>query len=129
MDGGFMLGVLMLMQNFPCAHDHIWRKTGELGDFYSIAAVSGSWLHFAQEDNAAGVLFYRDMEVLDSRQAIKLCEFVIMSREQSFGFAGGVDVFHNGPGDGQAIVGRGAAADFIQQDERAWRGGVEDRCR
>ena len=37
-----------------------------------------------------------------------------------------VDVLDHGPGQGQAVVGRRAAADLVEDDEAARRGGVED---
>ncbi len=41
----------------------------------------------------------------------------------------GVQIFDCGPGNRQAVVGRSAAADFIQQDERAIGRSMQDRGR
>ena len=61
------------------------------------------------------------MVVLHSRvQLLEVVEFVVVGGEQGLGpFAGAVDVFHEGAGYRHSVVGRGAAADFIEQHERA----------
>src|ERR1041385_7248468 len=40
-----------------------------------------------------------------------------------------MDVLDHRPGDGQSVIGCGAAANFIQKDQRTRRGGVQDRRR
>ena len=50
-----------------------------------------------------------------------------MSGEQSLGAGARVDIFDRGPGDGKTVVGGGAAADFIEQDQGARRCGVKNR--
>ena len=52
-----------------------------------------------------------------------------MRGKERLGPAGGVDVFDHRPRDGETVIGRGAAANFIQQDQRARRGRIEDRRR
>ncbi len=42
------------------------------------------------------------------------------------GAFGGVEVFNDGPGDGEAVVGAGAAPDFVEDDEAFGAGVVED---
>ncbi len=37
-----------------------------------------------------------------------------------------MDVFDHGPGQREPVIGRSAAADFVQHDQAARRGGVED---
>ena len=37
-----------------------------------------------------------------------------------------MQVFDGRPGDGQAVVGRGAAPDFVKEDERSWGSGIQD---
>ena len=51
----------------------------------------------------------------------------IMSGEQSLGAGARVDIFDRGPGDGKTVVGGGAAADFVEQDQGARRCGVKNR--
>jgi len=59
---------------------------------------------------------------------LELGQFLIMRREQRAGPAVGVAVqmLDHGPGNGEAVVGRGAAADFVEDDEGTGRGVVED---
>ncbi len=40
-----------------------------------------------------------------------------------------MEIFDGGPGDGETVVGGGAAANFVQQDERARSCGVQNRGR
>ena len=54
-------------------------------------------------------------------------EFVIMGGEQAAALYIVVDGFKHGPGDGEAVVGGGAAADFIEDDKAAVGGTGEDR--
>ncbi len=49
-----------------------------------------------------------------------------MGGEERLGAAVLVDEFDHGPGDGEAVVGGGAASDLVEQDERARGCGVED---
>ena len=53
-------------------------------------------------------------------------EFVIMGGEQAAALYIVVDGFKHGPGDGEAVVGGGAAADFIEDDKAAVGGTAED---
>jgi len=39
-----------------------------------------------------------------------------------------MNVFHNRPGDGYTVVGAGASTDFVQDEQRAGRGMMEDIC-
>ena len=58
----------------------------------------------------------------------ELCEFVVVGGEEGAGTAGlvGVEVLDNGPCDGEAVVGAGAAANFVENDEAAGGRIVED---
>src|SRR5579859_5499201 len=105
-----MLGAFVFVEHFAGADHDLRGQAGQLGDLDSVAAVGSAGLYLTQKDDAAGVLFDGDMEVLDACQALQFCEFVVMGGEQGLGAAGRVDVFNNGPGNGQTIVGRSATA-------------------
>src|SRR5579859_6493619 len=62
---GLLLGVFMFVQYFARADHHLGRKSRELADFNAVAAVGGSGLDLAQENDAAGILLYRYVEILD----------------------------------------------------------------
>ena len=53
----------------------------------------------------------------ESSSVFQLGEFVIVRGEEGFGAAVLVDVFDHGPGEGEAVVGGGAASDLVEQDE------------
>src|SRR5262249_24856407 len=63
-------------------------------------------------------------------QARELCrqcgQLVEMGGEQGAAAVGFVQMLDGGPSDGEAVEGRGAAADLIQNDERALAGLIED---
>src|SRR4051794_33005845 len=52
---------------------------------------------------------------------------MVMSCEERLSARLRVDVFDGGPGDGESVVGCGAATDLVEEDERARSGSVEDR--
>ena len=51
---------------------------------------------------------------------------MIVRGEERLGARVGVNVFDRRPGDRQPVIGRGAAADLVEQDQRARRRRVED---
>ena len=53
----------------------------------------------------------------------QICQLVIMGGEEGAAADAVVQVLGDGPGDGEAVKGGGAAADLVENDERArWRG-------
>src|SRR5215470_5389028 len=106
-----MLRTFMFVQHFACASYDLAGQSRKLGNFDPVASVSCSWRDLAQKNNPSRVLFDRDVEVLDSFQALEFRQLVIMGREEGFRAAGGMNVFHHCPGDSQAVIRSGAAAD------------------
>ena len=72
-------------------------------------------------------------ETLQVADAVELFgqfgELVVVGGEEGLGAGAGVDVLDDGPGQRQPVVGGGAAADFVEHDEAARRGGVQDNGR
>jgi len=65
--------------------------------------------------------------VLDRiKQLFELGEFVVVGGEERLGVAVLMDEFDDGPGDGETVVGGGAAADLVEEDERARGCGIEN---
>ena len=60
------------------------------------------------------------------KQVGELGKFVIVRGEKSLCVRVRLQMLNHGPGDGQAVEGRGAAADFVEQDQAARRRGVQD---
>ena len=77
-----------------------------------------AWFEFAQEEHLALVLVYRDVEVLDARETLlHLVQFVIVRGEEHLRmtFCALVDMLDDGPGDGDAVVGRGATSQLVEE--------------
>ena len=60
------------------------------------------------------------------RVLAKSVEFVVVGGEEGAAADVVVEVFDDGPGERDAVVGAGAAADFVEDHQAARRGGVED---
>src|SRR5258708_16305846 len=118
---------LMLGEYFSGANDYFIRQSRKFRDFNSITFIGRAGFDFAEEDYASAGFLYGYMVVLYAAELLgQFGQLEIVSGEESFGMDAGVQVFDSGPGDGHAVVGGGAASDFIEKDERARRGGVKD---
>ena len=74
-----------------------------------------------------GVSFTETWTFLTAGQKIgELGEFVIVGGEERAGAGVFLEVLDDGPGDGEAVEGGGAAADFVEEDEARGRGVIED---
>ncbi len=117
----------MLSQNFTRALDNRGRQSGEASDFNAIAAVGLARSDSVEEDDAIACFFYTDAEIADAIELTgKFCQFVIVSGEECLCTGGGGNVFDHRPGEGQSVVGRRTAANFIENDEAVRGGGVQD---
>ena len=93
----------------------------------AVAAVRRPRRHLVQEDHVA-------LPFLDAHgvagQARQLAgqhgQLVIVGGEQRAAAVDVVQMLHAGPGDGQAVEGRRAAPDLVQDDQRAVAGLVQD---
>ena len=95
----------------------------------AVGFVGGAGHDFAQENNALVFFADEDVVIFDAGEGEgDVGQLVIVGGEQGFGFDAGivVQVFRHGPGDGNAVEGGGAAADFVEHNQRARRGIVED---
>ena len=76
----------------------------------------------------ASSFFHRNVVVLHARELFcQFGQFEIMGCEERLGPSARVNKFDRCPSDCQAIVGRCAAAHFVQQNQGAWRRGVQNR--
>src|SRR5439155_9061179 len=65
--------------------------------------------------------------VLDAGKLLgEFGKFKVVRGEERLGPGARMQVFDGRPGDGQAVVGRGAAPDFVKEDERSWGSGIQD---
>ena len=84
-----------------------------------------------QEDNIPIRFGHSNVVITHARKHIRqLGQFVIMGGKQCFcaQLRVIVDIFNDCPGDGDSIVCTGAAADFIQDEQAAGGGMVENVC-
>ena len=84
---------------------------------------------FAEKDNAVIYFAHRDIVVLDAREAFfHVVQLVIVGGKEGAGvhFRPFVKMLHNAPRDGDAVVGRGAASQFVEEHQTALRDVVHD---
>ena len=115
-------------QNLFGAGDHLRRQAGQLGDVDAVGAVRRAVRDFVQKDDI--VLPFLDAHGVagKARQGLRQAgELMIVRGEEGAAFVGLVQIFEAGPGDGKSVVGRRAAADLVEDDQRAFRRLIEDR--
>ena len=95
----------------------------------AITAVGAAFYNFMHEDDVIFMLTHGDVVIDDTGELMfELEQLVVVSGEERFGFDGRavVQVFDDGPCDGEAVVGGGTAANFVKNDEAARGGVIED---
>ena len=116
-----------MAEDFGGAGDDGLGEAGEAGDLDAVAFVGGAGLDFAEEDDVLVPLADGDVVVFDRFFAGgEVAEFVVVGGEEGAGLGAVVEMFGDGPGDGKAIEGGGAAADFVEDDEGVGGGVVDD---
>ena len=112
--GGFQIS-----QHSLCSLDDRIRHTGQLCNLNAIAVIRAAAHDFAQERNVITALFDRDIVILDAlNQIFKHSQFVIMRCKQR-ACADALFVryiLYNCTGNAHAVIGRGAAANLIQNN-------------
>ena len=86
--------------------------------------LAATRLQLAQEDNLAIHLLHTHVEVLDAREILlHLVQLVIMSGKEgaSLRLLVLMKIFHDSPGDADAIVGRSSTTQLIEEHQGAWR--------
>ena len=84
---------------------------------------------FAEKDNAVIYFAHRDIVVLDAWETLfHVIQLVIVGGKESAGvhFRPFVKMFDDAPSDGDAVVGRGAASQFVEEHQTALRDVVHD---
>src|SRR5580692_4625758 len=86
--------------------------------------------HFMQKHHTASPLLYSHRMRTDSGHPIRqLRKFMEMCGENGTATHGGMKRFQNGPGDREPVGRGGAAADFVDHDQRPRTSLMEDRRR
>ena len=104
-------------------------EAGHFGDVDAEAAVGAAGRDAAEEDDLAVLLDGRGVEVVDAGEQVGHGgELVVVGGEDGAGAQARVvvQVLDHGAGDGDAVVGAGAAANFVEHDEAAGGGLGED---
>ena len=122
--GGFafggQFGIFEVGQDFPCSLEDGLGETGQPRNLDAVALVGGAGDDFAEEDDV--VVPFADCDVAISHTgagAGEVGQFVVVGGEE--GAAGGdvMKMLGHAPSDGEAVEGRGAPADFVEDDEAA----------
>ena len=116
--GEFVLRLFMFFQDFAGAFDDGFGEAGEAGDFDAVAFVGAAGFNAAKEDDFVGSFLDADVNIFDGRQKIgEFGEFVIVGGEESARARVRLEMFDDGPGDGETVEGGGAAANFVEEHE------------
>ena len=108
--------------------DDAWHAC-YLGYVYAEAVFRAASLELAQEDDLPVDFLDADIEVLDALEAaFHLVQFVVVCGKKRAGasLAVLVDVLHDGPCDGDAVVGARAATEFVEEHQAALGEVVQD---
>src|SRR3954452_2618696 len=96
----------------------------------TVGPVRRAGLHRVEEDHASLPLASRDVDVRHPWQLPRDGgQLQVVSSEERPRPDAAVDVLKHRPRDGQAIIGRGAATNFVQYEQRALCGLVQNRRR
>ena len=132
-DGGFgrgslrrLVGVLAFEvgEDFLGAVEDLGGDAGQAGDVDAVALVGASGDDLVQEDDVAFLFADGDVGVFEAGLGVlEVGEFVVVGGEEGAAADAVVQVLGDGPGEGDAVEGAGAAADLVEDDEalRRWR--------
>ena len=128
-DGAVALLLLHLVQDVLGTLDDALGHAGHAGDVDAEGVLAAALDELAQEDDLLVDLAHGDVVVAHAGQrAGHVVELVVVGGEEGAGMAAGVlvDVLDDGPGDGDAVVGAGAAAELVEEHKAAGAEVVED---
>lgn len=97
-----------------CAGEDGLGEAGEAGDLDAVGFVGGAGEDFVEEDDFLVPLAHGDVAVGYGFSSIcEVCELVVVGGEEGAAFDVVVEVLGDGPCDGEAVEGGGAAADLV----------------
>ena len=109
------------------AGDDAARDAGEAGDVDAVGFVGLAGGDAVHEDDFVLPLADEDVVVGDGGRGFgEFGQFVVVRREEGAALRGVGEEFRDGPGEGEAVEGGGAAADFVEDDEGFFACVVED---
>src|SRR5207302_8817572 len=116
---------LELGKNLAGADHDLARQAGELGDMDAVATVRATLNHLVQEDDPLPFFPNLHPKIPWSRQALgQRSQLVVMRREQGQRLQLGrlMHVFEDCLGDADPVVGAGATADLVENQQTPRRG-------
>src|SRR2546425_4819219 len=120
---------LQQLEDLPGTRDDRSGQSREPADVNAVGAVGATRLEPVQEHDLLADLAYRHVEVPDVLELFgELRQLVIMRGKDRLAPDAVVQTLGYGPRDRHAVVGRGATADLIEQDQASAGGGVQDRA-
>jgi len=123
----FVFALFVPLEDFAGALNDRFGEASEASDLDAVAFVGASGFDAAQENNFARSFLDTDVDVFDGGEKVgELREFMIMRGEERARASVLLEMLDDGPGNGKAVKGGGAAADFVEKDEACRRGVMED---
>src|ERR1700736_2460834 len=122
-----MLALFVAFEDFTSAIDYAAREPGEAGNFDTVTFIGTTGFDAAKKNNFAGSFLDGDVNIFHRGEQIgEFSQLVVMGGEKRARARMFLQVFDDGPGDGQAVERGGAAADFVKQYEARGRGVIQD---
>ena len=117
-------------QDLARALDHAHRQRRQARDFDAIAAIGAPGSTLRRKRIWSPDSFTETCRLRTPSSWLgELGQLVIVRGEQRLGANVLMDMLDHGPSQREPIIGGSAAADFVQHDEAARRGGVQDHRR
>ena len=117
------------LQNFPSPADDGIGNAGQFGNLDTEAVIGGARHDFSQENHLIAPLFHRDIVVFHIGQLFfQSGKLMVVGGKQGFGpqFFGVGSIFQHCLGDGHTVISGGAAANFVQNQQTAGSGMLQN---
>ena len=122
-----VLALFVAPQNFPGALDDAARQAREARHFDAVALVGAAFLDAPQKDDFVGRFLDGDVDIFHAGQQVgQFGELVIVRGEQGARARLRLQMLDHRPGDGEAVEGGRAAADFVEQHQAVRRREIQD---
>src|SRR5215469_8474280 len=123
-----VLALLVALEDFPSPLDDAARQTREARNLDAVTFVGATGFHSAQKNDFARCFFDRDVDILHAGKKIgEFGQFVIVRSKKCARASVPLEMFDDGPRNGEAVERSGAAADFVEKDEAGRCRVIQDR--
>ena len=120
MDFNLRHGGLKFLKHRLGASDHCVRYACELGNLNAVAVIGAATHNAAEKGDIISAFFNRNIVVFHSiNQVFQRCQLMIMRCKQSSRTDTPLirNVLHDSTRNAHAVIGRGAAADFVEDNQ------------